>query len=190
MSSYRALTTNEYCKDEYSIVPMREMDILDIKQWRNEQIDILRQNVPLTDHDQQEYYHKHVVPSFSETEPKIILFSYLKHALCIGYGGLTNIDWENKRAELSFLLQTQRCANAQQYHRDFSHFIELVKRAAFDELHFNRIFSETYDVRTDHILALEENGFVLEGRLRKHVLVRGHFVDSLIHGCLREHDHD
>jgi len=180
---------SEFADNEYTIVPIREIDMLEIAKWRNEQIDILRQNVILTDQDQKGYYDRHVVPSFSETKPKIILFSYLEHNMCIGYGGLTNIDWENKRAELSFLLETERAKNVQQYRRDFSYFLHLLKRVVFNELRFNRIFTETYDVRTDHILVLEENGFVLEGRLKQHVVIRGRFVDSLIHGCLREHNH-
>ena len=189
MGIYKALATNEFSNNEYAIVPLREIDILEIAKWRNEQIDILRQNIVLTDQNQKGYYDKYVVPSFSESHPKIILFSYLEHNMCIGYGGLTNIDWENECTELSFLLQTERAKNVQRYHRDFSHFLHLLKRVVFNELDLNRIFTETYDIRADHIRVLEENGFVLEGRLRQHVVIRGRFVDSLIHGCLREHNH-
>jgi RimJ/RimL family protein N-acetyltransferase len=189
MGIYKALTINELASNEYAIVPLREIDIFEVKQWRNDQIDVLRQNTVLTDRDQKEYYDRCVVPGFSETKPTIILFSYLEHNMCIGYGGLTNIDWENKRAELSFLVQTDRARNVQQYRKDFSHFLRLLKQVAFNELRFNRIFTETFDVRANHVLILEENGFVLEGRLKQHMLIRGRFVDSLIHGCLREYHH-
>jgi RimJ/RimL family protein N-acetyltransferase len=189
MDIYRALSTNEFANDEYTIIPIREIDILEIKRWRNEQIDILRQRVILSDQDQKEYYHKHVVPGFSAIQPKLILFSFLERHTCIGYGGLTNIDWENKRAELSFLLQTELATNVQRYRKDFSNFLHLIKRVAFAELNLHRIFTETYDIRADHVLVLEENGFTLEGRLRQHAVVRGRFVDSLIHGCLRENSH-
>ncbi len=189
MDSYKVLSTNEFKLDEYTIVPMREADIFEIKKWRNEQIDILRQKVFLTDHDQEEYYQKYVVPGFSETRPKIILFSYLEHSKCIGYGGLTNIDWENSRAEVSFLVQTERTKNLQQYRRDFSCFLLLLKRIAFTELRLNRLYTETYDIRPDHISVLEEIGFILEGRLKQHIVIQGRSVDSLIHGCSRENFH-
>ena len=189
MGIYTALATDEFANNEYTIVPLRTCDIYEIGKWRNEQIDFLRQKTILTDQDQKDYYERWVVPSFSETQPRIILFSYLEYNICIGYGGLTNIDWDNKRAELSFLLQTERTKTSQQYHRDLSHFLRLLKGVAFNELHFNRIFTETYDIRADHVLVLEENGFVLEGRLKQHVIIRGRLVDSLIHGCLREYRH-
>jgi RimJ/RimL family protein N-acetyltransferase len=186
MGMYRVLSSNEFVSNEYAIVPMRECDIFDIQQWRNDQIDILRQKRVLTNQDQREYYDSQVIPSFLQLQPTIMLFSYLEHESCIGYGGLTNIDWENRRTELSFLLQTGRAGNVAQYKRDFTHFLQLMKRVAFDELRFNRMFTETYDVRPDHVKVLEANGFALEGRLKQHVVIGGRFVDSLIHGCLRE----
>ena len=71
-----------------------------IKDWRNDQIDVLRQKAVLTDEDQIGYYHNIVLPSMNERQPEIILFSFLLNAGCIGYGGLTNIDWSHKRAEI------------------------------------------------------------------------------------------
>jgi RimJ/RimL family protein N-acetyltransferase len=189
MGIYKALTINEFVKDEYALVPLRENDIPAITQWRNEQIDVLRQQAALTDHDQKVYYESRVVPSFTEARPGIILFSYLKHAACIGYGGLTNIDWENRRGELSFLVQTERTLDVQQYRRDFSCFLHMIKTVAFNELQFDRIVSETYDIRPEHVRILEENGFVLEGRLKQHVVIRGQGVDSLLHGCRRDSNH-
>jgi RimJ/RimL family protein N-acetyltransferase len=189
MGIYKALTINEFVKDEYALVPLREHDILAVAQWRNEQLDVLRQHAILTDHDQNIYYETRVVPSFSEAKPGIILFSYLQHSVCIGYGGLTDIDWENRRAELSFLLQTERTRDVQQYRRDFACFLHMIKTVAFDELKFDRIVAETYDIRPEHVRTLEENGFVLEGRLKQHVVIRGQLVDSLLHGCLKDTHH-
>jgi RimJ/RimL family protein N-acetyltransferase len=189
MSIYKVLKRNEFTRNRYSISPLREQDIYEIKTWRNEQRDILRQNAVLTDQHQIAYYQNHVVPSFSDLKPTMILFSFLGHSHCIGYGGLANIDWENRRAELSFLLETKRAGNPEQYREDFSAFLHLMKDVAFTELPLNRIFTETYDIRPEHVSVLEQNGFMLEGRLRQHVFIRGRFVDSLIHGCLKEPDH-
>lgn len=186
---YNCLGKNEYTKGKFSLIPLRAKDMLLIGKWRNEQIDVLRQNRYLTDKDQ-EFYYKHVVEkSFFEQEPSVILFSYLCSGACVGYGGLTNISWEFGRAEMSFLLETLFTHNPRLYGQYFSVFLALLKDVAFNELHFNRIFTETYDIRPVHVEILEKNDFVLEGRMREHLTVKGKIIDSLIHGCLKKtHD--
>ena len=186
---YRILSNNIYKIEEYSIVPIRKGDIFLIKKWRNEQMGILRQNKPLTDQEQLAYYENIVVPCFSQMHPPIILFSYLNSNRCIGYGGLTNIDWLSKRAELSFLLDTKRMSNPALYEKEFTIFITFMKKVAFDDLDFNRIFTETYAFRHEHISCLEKNGFRFEGRMKQHVMIKGVFIDSLLHGFLKEYQH-
>lgn len=177
------------CYGNYCITSLRECDILLIKNWRNEQIKILRQNKLLSDLEQLAYYHQTVIPSMNEDKPKMILVSYLLGGDCIGYGGLTNIDWVSHRAEISFLLNTERISNPSVYQQDFTVFLSLVKKLAFEVLGFNRLFTETYDIRPLHIETLISNGFQLEGRMKQHVFIDGKFYDSLIHGYIREYYH-
>ncbi len=189
---YSQLSDIQYSTDTYSIVPIREADMMAIKQWRNDQMEVLRQSRPLSDEDQLRYYNGPIRASFEQEQPRIMLFSYLLDHQLIGYGGLTNIDWENKRAEISYLLETGRSkeSNRRQYSDDFSSFLALMKRIAFEELSFNRLFTETFDIRPLHIEVLENNGFRFEGRMRLHVQIHGQYIDSLIHGCLHEeYDH-
>ena len=185
--NYKCLPVNRFEEGSYAIVPYREEDRFLIMKWRNEQIDVLRQNRLLTEADQDRYYREVVEPSFSEDRPRIILFSYLRDEDCIGYGGLTNIDWDSRRAEISFLVDTDRTRDLKVYREDFSVFLRLMKRIAFGALQFNRLFAETFDIRPHHIRILEDNGFRLEGRMRQHVIIRGRPGDSLIHGCLKEY---
>jgi hypothetical protein len=57
MSIYKCLSTNqEYAIGDYKIVPLRYEDIFSIKEWRNTQIDILRQKELLSDENQIQYY--------------------------------------------------------------------------------------------------------------------------------------
>lgn len=175
-----------YILNQYRLIPLRKEDIIDIMNWRNDQMNILRQKKLLTPNDQINYYKNVVVPSFNELKPSLILLSFLFSNKCIGYGGLTNIDWNSKRAEVSFLLDTKRIKNKQQYDRDFSSFLTILKKIAFEDLKFNRLFTETFDIRPYHISILEKNGFVLEGRMREHVLINNKFVDSLLHGYLKK----
>lgn len=184
--NYRVLNKNIFNYNSYSVIPYRDEDKLKIKEWRNNQMDVLRQKQLLSDTDQINYYNNYVVPSFSQEQPRIILFSFLENNACIGYGGLTNIDWESKRVELSFLVDHHRAAKKELYEKDFSAFITLMKKVVFDELKFNRIFTETYDIRPLHINILEKNGFKTEGRMREHIFINGNYTDSLIHGFIKK----
>jgi RimJ/RimL family protein N-acetyltransferase len=98
----------------------------------------------------------------------------------IGYGGLTNLDWHARHAEVSFLVDPARAADPDTYRRDASAFLAFLAGWAFGELGLNRLFTETYDFRELHIGLLEQAGFVPEGRMRQHV----EGGDSVLHGLL------
>lgn len=183
MARYHCLAVSDIRQGERSLVPLRQEDILPIMHWRNAQLDVLRQKAPITPENQQRYYDDVIVPGFSQPQPGQILFSYLLNGTAIGYGGLVHLAWEDKRAEVSFLLNPERLA-PETYREDFGCYLNLLKEAAFSRLGFARLFTETYDIRPQHIAILEANGFDLEGRLRGHVWINGRPVDSLMHGCL------
>jgi hypothetical protein len=187
--TYKCLHKNIFSLKDYSIVSLREEDIIDILKWRNAQIDVLRQKKKLTPKDQKKYFLTRIKPTFSEMQPLQILFSFLHNNKCIGYGGLTHIDWEAKRIEMSFLLNPIRGRNDKIYSADFSAFITLIKMVVYKDLKFNRIFTETFDIRPLHVSLLEKNGFVREGRMKQHVVIKRKFIDSVIHGFLNEYYH-
>ncbi len=147
-------------------------------------MDILRQAAPITAPEQQRYFKEVVTPDFRAREPRQILLSLLFEESCIGYTGLTNIDWRAKRAEVSFLLDPARAANPDLYRQGFGTCLELLSRTAFELLGFHRLFAETFDLRPLHVAILEAHGYRLEGRMREHVRIAGTWVDSLIHGLL------
>lgn len=186
---YKVLHKNLYNLDDYALVPYREEDMFKIMTWRNDQMDVLRQKEKLTKEKQEECYKKIIEPTFVQEYPKMILFSFLKNDICIGYGGLTNVDYDIKRAEISYLVDPKRIKDGKMYGKEFSIFLHLIKQIAFDKLGLNRIFTETYDIRPVHIETLEKNGFRREGVMKKHVKIKGEFVDSVIHGLLRS-DYD
>lgn len=188
---YKHLVHSEYQgANGYSVRPIQEQDMLFIKEWRNAQMNVLRQSKVLTDEDQLRYYQNVVVQSFTDSYTKIILMSFLQNGELIGYGGLTNIDWSAKRAEISFLLNPIRTLAPETYEADFLQFLDFMRAIAFQELSFNRLFTETYDIRPLHISILEKFGFRLEGRMKQHVHIQGKFVDSLLHGYLKEYGND
>ncbi|MNC80618.1 hypothetical protein D3C75_1334820 [compost metagenome] len=61
-----------------------------------------------------------------------------------------------------------------------------MKKVTFDTLQFNRLFTETFDIRPLHISILEKCGFQYEGRMKQHAYVAGALVDSILHGYLKE----
>jgi RimJ/RimL family protein N-acetyltransferase len=189
MSHYNILPQSVYTEGLYLLRALRAADMSAIKDWRNAQMDVLRQKTVLTDEDQHRYYQLTVKPTFDMQQPPLVLFGYEYDGTLIGYGGLTNLDWTSLRAEVSFLVETERAKNLPQYEIDFRHFLRLLKRIAFQELGLNRLFTETYDIRPWHIRILESEGFLFEGRMRQHVKIDGRYVDSLLHGCLKEQLH-
>lgn len=157
-----------------------------IRAWRNAQLDILRQPAPISAEEQEAYFAAQIWPSLDAAQPATLLLSFHEGERLIGYGGLVHIAWEHKRAEVSFLLDPQAAVPVEAYARHFAAFLGLMKVLAFGELGFERLFTETYASRTDHIAVLEAAGFRREGVLRRHVQIGGRGVDSLMHGCLKD----
>ena len=91
MQSYKVLNKQVFKSDVFSIVPIRFEDRIDIMNWRNEQMYHLRQDKPLTEKSQENYFNESVARLFDQERPNQILFSYLKDGRCIGYGGLVHI---------------------------------------------------------------------------------------------------
>ena len=66
----------------------------------------LRQDKPLTEEDQEAYFLNVVAKLFEQERPNQLLFSFLDGDKCIGYGGLVHINWIDKNAEISFIMNT------------------------------------------------------------------------------------
>ena len=186
LNTYRCLDKQRYASEKYSIVPLQKEDIFSIRIWRNDQMEYLRQSKPITEKDQIDYYENVIRKTFNEIKPDQILFSFLLNEKCIGYGGLVHIDWNSRNAEISFLTETNRAKNDIQYSEDFYNFLKLIFIIAFEEIQFNRLETENYEVDSLSIKILENLDFKLHQRLRNHVLINGKYFDSLIHICFRK----
>lgn len=184
--SYQSLKKSVFENGNYSIIPIRENDMESIRQWRNAQMNVLRQKTEITKESQQLYFKNVVSPLFLNASPTQLLFSFLQNNVLIGYGGLVNISWQDKRAEMSFLVKPEIAALNSDYKMAMTEFISLMKELVFNEMKFNRLFTETYDFRDFHISILLENGFKEEGRMREHILENGKFYDSILHSILKK----
>lgn len=179
MNIYKAFSTQVFSKDGYSIVPLRMKDRFNIMKWRNEQIYHLRQSKPLTKVDQNRYFKSVVQKLFNEEQPNQILFSYLKGDVCVGYGGLVHINWNDKNAEISFIMDTNLEMQYFQFH--WITFLKLIEQLAFNELKLHKIYTYAFDLRPHLYAVLEKAGFIRESVLKEHCLYQNEYKNVVIH---------
>jgi RimJ/RimL family protein N-acetyltransferase len=179
MREYKCLSKQTYSLKEYQIVPIRDEDRYDIMQWRNEQIYHLRQSKSLNKESQDHYFNSVIENLFEKEYPEQILFSYLNGSECIGYGGLVHINWIDKNAELSFLLNTNENQNNFIFH--WSNFLKLIENVSFIDLSLHKIYTYAFDLRPKLYKVLEDNGFYNEARLIEHCWFNEHYIDVVIH---------
>ena len=184
-SRYCILEKNVFKKDEYSIVPIRYEDRFDIMKWRNEQIFHLRQSKSLTKDDQENYFNKVVAKLFEQEKPNQVLFSYLKNNECIGYGGLVHINWIDKNAEISFLMNTE--LEKKEFHQHWKLFLDLIEKVAFNELNLHKIYTYAFDLRPYLYTIFENNGFYKEAVLKEHCFINNEYKSVVIHAKVNQH---
>jgi RimJ/RimL family protein N-acetyltransferase len=183
-AAYNCLSQNEFVFEDYKIVPIRYEDRLVVMKWRNEQIYHLRQDKLLTEKSQENYFNGSVARLFNQEKPNQILFSYLKNGKCIGYGGLVHINWIDKNAEISFVLNTEVEKKQFEYH--WLNYLKLIEQLAFEELQFHKVFVYAFDLRPHLYQAIEKGGFTKEAVLKEHCFYDNIFIDVVIHSKIRK----
>lgn len=181
--SYEVLTKNEFAVNHYKLVPIRYEDRMLIMKWRNEQIYHLRQAKPLSEADQENYFNNVVSKLFAQEKPEQILFSYLENEICIGYGGLVHINWIDRHAEISFIINTELEKNEFQKH--WGIYLDLIEQVAFGELKLHKLFTYAFDVRPHLYTAIEAKGYKREAVLKEHCFFNGEYKDVIIHSKIR-----
>lgn len=185
MRTYKALNKQIYSEGIYSIVPIRFEDRTDIMQWRNEQIYHLRQSQPLTIQNQDNYFNTIINQLFEAEKPNQLLFSYLENDTCIGYGGLVHINWVDKNAEISFVMNTELEKDKFKFH--WGVFLQLLENIAFNELNFHKIFTYAFDLRQHLYPVLKASGFYEEARLKEHCYFDGKYLDVVINSKINKY---
>jgi len=165
---------------------VNKSDIEAIRNWRNDQMDVLRQMEPITKEAQVRYFEENIWPDLIRNEPKQILLAIELHGELIGYGGLVHISWPCRRAEVSFLFASNLEQDSELLNEYFIRYLDLIQEFAFKDLGLLRLWTETYAHRTSHLRMLEAAGFQREGCLRSHVMINSEPIDSLLHGLLAD----
>jgi len=172
------------CFNQRYFFPLSREDLSHIKDWRNSQMDVLRQWRPLSDLNQENWYR--VV---SEDDHQVIFSIKERNSdtstKLIGYCGITNIDYINRRGEISFLVDPSRTEDIDLYRLDLSAVLNFLCLYGFDSLNLHKLFTETFDFRVDHINILEEFGMHRDGIIREHQYTNGKYNNSVIRSILQ-----
>ena len=184
MLEYKILKNQNFLYEDYHISPIQKKEIEQIRIWRNEQMDVLRQTDIISFYSQIQYFEKTVWPEYNKLDPDKILVSLYKDNKFIGYGGLVYIDWSKLNAEVSFLIAPDRMSNFNIYANDFHNFLFLIKKLAKEDLGLISLSSETYSFRDKHIRILEKLNFKLKKTNKKTIQKNNNTFDSLFHECL------
>jgi RimJ/RimL family protein N-acetyltransferase len=179
MNFYKVLNKIVINIGEFSLVPIRYQDRLDIMNWRNQQIYHLRQEKPLTIDDQERYFKDIVEPLFKSENPNQILFSFLKGDKCIGYGGLVHINWIDKNAEISFIIDTD--LERDYFYEYWKIYLVLIEQLAFNNVGLHKIYTYAYDIRPHLFQVLLDSSYIEEASLFEHVLIDGIYKNVRIH---------
>jgi len=179
LDRYKKLKKQVFTSGYYSLVPIRQEDRLDIMKWRNEQMYHLRQAEKLTEQSQNGYFKNVVSKLFEQEKPSQLLFSFLKNNECIGYGGLVHINWIDKNAEVSFIMNTAH--EKENFENYWNIYLELIEKVAFEDLNFHKMFTYAFDIRPHLYPVLEYSGFIQETTLKEHCFFENNFLDVLIH---------
>ena len=179
MRNYKALKEQEFKINEYRLTPIRSEDRYLIMQWRNEQIYHLRQTKVLTKEDQDKYFEETIESLFKEKFPSQLLFSFLRNEECIGYGGLVHINWIDKNAEISFLMNTQ--IENESFTLNWTLFLKGLEQFAFNDLKLHKIYVYAFDLRPKLYSTLELNDYFLDARLDSHCLFQKEYKDVVIY---------
>ncbi len=169
----------EFQQNQFRLVPIRMQDRWDIMKWRNEQIYHLRQSKPLTPEDQDRYFNDVVSKLFEQEQPVQLLFSFLEGDTFIGYGGLVHINWIDRNAEISFIMNTE--LEGVYFEKYWVEYLSMIEQVAFDSLRLHKIYTYAFDLRPNLYPALEIAGFSLEARLKEHCYFNREYKDVLIH---------
>jgi RimJ/RimL family protein N-acetyltransferase len=147
--------------------------------WRNQQIYHLRQDNSLTADDQDYYFFNVIQKLYNEDQPNQILFSLLENGVCIGYGGLVHINWTDKNAEISFIMNTE--LEETRFKAIWTVYLKLIEIVAFFELNFYKLYTYAFDLRPHLYDVLEDAGWAKEAVLKNHFYLKEEYKNIIIH---------
>lgn len=119
---------------------------------------------------------------FIDNPPKNIMFVIIKKQKIVGITGLTYIDWKNRNAEISIIVDPSIKNNK----KILKQSIKMILDYGFGELGLHRIWAEIFNIANDRIQLFEEMQFVYEGTLKEKLWRDNKWFDSRIYAKISE----
>ena len=127
--------------------PLEREDMPKIVAWRNAVLPTLRTSFPLTIEQQMDWYDREINNRDSRTRFFAFDDDHYEHNAIetvkthglVGYGGIENIQWENRTGEISLLINP--ALHKQGYGRKAVH---AIIDYAFDGLNIDTVWGEVY----------------------------------------------
>ena len=173
--NYFSLSDLKFKKNELSFLKLE--DIEKIRNWRNNQIKFLRQESKISKEIQISYFRNIVSQELKSKKPNLILFGLIKEKKLVGYGGLVNINWGKKIAELSILFNPK--IKEKEYKVLFYNFVKLA--IEFSKKYNIKILETfTFPFRKNNLQYLKEIGFVKKKIFKKRTKKNEKFFDEIV----------
>jgi RimJ/RimL family protein N-acetyltransferase len=92
---------------------------------------------------------------------------------------LVHINWIDKNAEISFIMNTELEKEFFQLH--WVTYLDLIEQLAFEELELHKIFIYAFDLRPHLYSTVEVAGFIKEAVFKEHCFFQGEYKDVVIY---------
>lgn len=103
----------------------------------------------------------------------------MENNTCIGYGGLVHINWIDKNAEISFIMNTKLEEN--NFAFIWVNYLNLIEQMAFNELKLHKIYTYAFDLRPHLYDVMLDVNYKEDARLKEHCFFEGKYIDVVIH---------
>ena len=141
-----------------------------------------------------QYMNKGIFPNTQEAQLEYLNFilksrNDLQLGICnknngllVGIAGIHKIDWIHRHGEVSILIGDKR-----HWKKGIAtEAVYLIVRHAFIKMNLRRLTAGMASVNEASRKCFETNGFIQEGRLRKHLYCNGKYADVYALGLLKE----
>jgi RimJ/RimL family protein N-acetyltransferase len=112
-------------------------DMEHIREWRNDNLSILRTPFALTKEQQEDWYKNEICDRRSKSRFWAICDGFGE---LIGYGGIENIQWENSIGEISLLISKKYQGKGLGYKAAMD-----ILHEAFSNMNLRTVFAECYE---------------------------------------------
>lgn len=127
----------------------------------------------------QEEYFNNLLKSKNDLQLGIVI---KKNDTLIGTIGIHKIDWVHRNGDVSIIVGDKRY-----WHKGIAkEAISLIAKHAFTKMNLRKLTAGMAVKNEGSKKSFERNGFIIEGRRKKHFFYKGRYIDVYLLGLLKE----